>query len=507
MGRLFGVLFMMFLLVSSCSDDKHAYPFKHLSYEDLRPLKKSDYIVSKQKLDFYIDSFRLSERDTNYVDIVTNRYYAERRPYLWISRWGISKQADTLLQKFAEARKAGLPEQRFFFYRLSENLHRMKERDFDNRHTVSRTLAALEYYLTKSYLRYCSGQRFGFVNPNKLFNHLEQIGDDTLRIRYRTLFGMPIDAVDKKFLSQAFKSIRDGCVNQFLNDVRPKNTLYESFYEELQHRNLTNSQRRILSINLERSRWRMKLAQEGRFVWVNLPAQQLQAFEKNQQKLSMKICLGSLKNKTPILSGTIKYMDLNPYWIVPKSIVRKDIIAHIGDTAYFARKHFKILSRKTGFVISPLEVTEEMLLGDDYIVRQENGNINSLGKIIFRFPNPYSIYLHDSNNKEAFNRSLRTVSHGCIRLEHPYELAEFLLNNGKEKETEYIRSALEDTSIDENEKEGTKRKVQRRCLVDPAVPLFIVYYTAFPCATNGRMQYYPDIYDYDDLIWHHLNVK
>ncbi len=507
MGRLLGVLFIISLFVSSCSDDKHPYPFKNLSYDDLRSLKESDYIVSKQRLDSYIDSFRLCDRDTNYVDIVTNRYYAERRPYLWISRWGVSKQADTLLQKLAEVRNAGLSEQRFFFYRISESLQRMQKREFNNRHTVSRTLATLEYYLTKSYLRYCSGQRFGYVNPNKLFNHLERIADDSLHIQYRTLFGMPIEAVDKGFLSQAFKSIRDGRINQFLIDVQPENPLYKALYEELQHSNLTNSQRRILSINLERSRWRMKLSHAGRFVWVNLPAQQLQAFDKNQQKLSMKICLGSLKSKTPILSGSITHLDVNPYWIVPKSIVRKDIINHIGDTAYFARKQFKILSRKTGIFVSPLEVSEEMLLGNDYIVRQENGESNSLGRIIFRFSNPLSIYLHDSNNKEAFKRSLRTVSHGCIRLEHPYDLAKFLLNENQEKEAEYIKSVLEVPGISENEEEKTKQNVQRRCIVNPAVPVYIVYYTAFPCATNGKMLYYPDIYNYDELIWHHLKVK
>lgn len=507
MGRLLGVLFIMSLFVSSCSDDKHTYPFKNLSYEDLRSLKNNDYIVSKQRLDSYIDSFRLSDRDTNYVDIVTNRYYAERRPYLWITRWGVSKQADTLLQKLADVRKAGLPEQRFFFYRINESLQRMQKREFNNRHTVSRTLATLEYYLTKSYLRYCSGQRFGYVNPNKLFNHLEPLGNDSLHTHYRTLFGMPIEAVDKGFLSQAFKSIRDGRINQFLIDVQPENTLYKALYEELQHSNLTNSQRRILSINLERSRWRMKLSHAGRFVWVNLPAQQLQAFDKNQQKLSMKICLGSQKSKTPILSGSITHLDVNPYWIVPKSIVRKDIINHIGDTAYFARKQFKILSRKTGIFVSPLEVSEEMLLGNDYIVRQENGESNSLGRIIFRFSNPLSIYLHDSNNKEAFKRSLRTVSHGCIRLEHPYDLAKFLLNESQEKEAEYIKSVLEVPGISENEEEKTKQNVQRRCIVNPAVPVYIVYYTAVPSATNGKILYHPDIYNYDGLIWHHLNIK
>ncbi len=506
MRRLFGVLFIIIVLfVCSCTGDKREYPFSDFSYEKLRSLKKTDYIINNQRVEFYIDSFRLSERDTNYVDVITNRYYAERQPYLWINRWGISLCADTLLQWLAEVRKEGLPEQRFFLRRINENLNRMRERDFDQIHTVSRTLATLEYYLTKSYLRYCSGQRFGFVNPNKLFNYLEEMENDSLRSHYRTLFGLPVETIDKAFLSQAFQAIREGRLNRFLVSVQTDDASYKAIYKELQCTGLTRSQHRLLSINLERRRWRIKLSHEGRFLWINLPTQQLQAFENNIPILDMKVCLGSQNSKTPLLAGSIMYLDLNPYWVVPKSIIRKDIIAHVGDTAYFARKHFKIVERKTGAIVSPLEATAEMLLGKQYLVRQENGENNSLGRVIFRFPNPLSIYLHDSNNKEAFKRSLRTVSHGCIRLEKPYELAMFLVKDKQGKDADRIRRALGLSERNEHDNEPTAPMNQERCQISPAVPVYIVYYTAFPDAKSGKMQYYPDIYNYDELVWQHLN--
>ncbi len=508
MRRLLGVLFIIIVLfVCSCAGDKCQYPFSDFSYENLRPLKQSDYIIDNQRVKFYIDSFRLSGRDTNYVDVITNRYYAERQPYLWINRWGISLCADTLFHWLAEVRKAGLPEQRFFLHRIDENLDRMRKRDFDRIHTVSRTLATLEYYLTKSYLRYCCGQRFGFVNPNKLFNHLEKMGDDSLRSHYRTLFGLPVETINKAFLSQAFQAIRGCRLNQFLVSVQPDEASYTALCKELQHDGLTFSQRRLLSINLERCRWRMDFSHDGRFLWINLPTQQLQAFDGNIPIIDMKVCIGSQNNKTPLLAGSIMYLDLNPYWVVPKSIVRKDIVAHAGDTAYFARKHFKIVERKTGASVSPLEATAEMLLGKQYLVRQENGENNSLGRVIFRFPNPLSIYLHDSNNKEAFKRSLRTVSHGCVRVEKPYELAMFLVKDEQGKDANRIRRALGFSESEEHNNGLTTQMNQERCQINPAVPVYIVYYTAFPDAKTGKIQYYPDIYNYDELVWQHLNKQ
>ena len=506
MGKIPGVLFIIVLLVGSCSDKHPEYPFSQLSYGSIDSMKNAGYTISNRRICSFIDSFRLSEKDSAYVDIITNRYYAERQPYLWINRWGADHRADTLLQWITEAVKEGIPERRFYAGRIRESLQRLRSRNFDSRNTVSRTLATLEYYLTKSYLRYTSGQSFGFVNPEKLYNHLEQVEPDSLQSPYRTLFAIPIESLDKQFLSYAFRELREHHLGQFLKEVQPTSPLYKKFVAELQQTGPDSDRRRSLEVNLERSRWRMKQENDGRYILVNLPAQQLQLFEEEKQVLVMKICIGSLKHKTPLLTSSITHLDLNPYWIVPKSIVRHDILSHIGDTAYFNRKRFKIVERKTGTTVSPLDATAAMLLDKEYLVRQENGSDNSLGQVIFRFPNPCSIYLHDSNNKEAFGRSTRMVSHGCIRLEKPYELAVSLVGDGEDKYAARIRRAL---GLDENgrpaeDTDNNEKKSQERCPVDPPVPLYIIYYTAYP-DEEGHVKYYPDLYSYDNLIWQHLH--
>ena len=126
----------MTLTAVSCTKHTPSYPFAQLSERQVRR---------------YIDSFRLSRRDTNYIDLAVNRYYAARKPYLWITRWGCDEKLDTLVKYLEEAqRHEGVPENRFYLKTITENHQRLKSRNFDAGHSVSRTLAQLEYYLSKS---------------------------------------------------------------------------------------------------------------------------------------------------------------------------------------------------------------------------------------------------------------------------------------------------------------------------------------------------------------------
>ena len=124
-----------------------------------------------------------------------------------------------------------------------------------------------------------------------------------------------------------------------------------------------------------------------------------------------------------------------------------------------------------------------MLTSGRYRVRQDNGEGNSLGRLIFRFPNNFSIYLHDTNNRQAFKRTNRAISHGCIRIETPLELAVFLLDSPEEKTVK---------------KEGEQLKVgiQR---FDPSIPVVIDYYTLYP-KPDGGWEESPDPYGYDEIL-------
>ena len=138
-----------------------------------------------------------------------------------------------------------------------------------------------------------------------------------------------------------------------------------------------------------------------------------------------------------MLQSRIERVDMNPYWNIPYSIVKKEIAPrHAGDEAYFSRNRYHIFNKETGEELPPAAVTSDMLTSGRYRVRQDNGEGNSLGRLIFRFPNNFSIYLHDTNNRQAFKRTNRAISHGCIRIEKPLELAVFLLNSPEEKTVE-----------------------------------------------------------------------
>ena len=141
----------------------------------------------------------------------------------------------------------------------------------------------------------------------------------------------------------------------------------------------------------------------------------------------MRAACGALKTKTPLLSSRINLMQVNPEWVMPMSIVSGDVARHGGDSAYFARHRYYITDRKTGKRLSPKSVTAGMLNSGNYRVAQEGGAGNSLGRIIFRFPNNFSVFLHDTSSPGVFKRDNRGVSHGCVRVQRPFDLAVFMM--------------------------------------------------------------------------------
>jgi murein L,D-transpeptidase YcbB/YkuD len=510
MRRLFEVLFISILLFAGCSRKPIEHPFQNISYETFSKQRNDNYAVNNLRIRMFIDSLRLAERDTSYVDLLTNRYYADHRPYLWIDRMGTDLRPDTVLSWLDSIEAEGVNPRHFYIRTIRESLDRLQRLDFDRQNTVSRTMATLEYYLTKSYMRYSSGQRFGYVSPDKYYNHLFKDKQDSTGRRYMTLFSSGVDEFGPAFFQTALRCAREYMLDRFLTEVQPRSPLYYRLKAQYNKPGTPASERRCLAVNMERSRWRLHQNSEGKYVEVNLPAQQLTACDDNGNQLTMKICYGSAEHKTPLVSSKITRLELNPFWIIPKSIIRKDIVHHIGDTAYFSNKRFKIVDLNTGEYVSPLVASREMLESRRYIVRQDKGEDNSLGRMIFRFPNHFSIYLHDTNNKEAFNQEWRAVSHGCIRLEKPFDLAVFLLNKPDEDYIDLMRLSLDMEPLTDHGrklKEEKSFKPLKYCDYKPAIPLNIVYYTCYPSADNGAFIYYPDVYHYDTGLYELLSAS
>ena len=250
-------------------------------------------------------------------------------------------------------------------------------------------------------------------------------------------------------------------------------------------------------VNMERCRWRQADSPEKhqKYVLVNIPSYHLYAID-HQDTLSMRIGCGSTKTKTPLLTSYFKRMDLNPKWFVPRSIILKDMAHHAGNVGYFKSRNYYISDRSTGKEVDPAMVTRSMLVSGKYGVVQRGGKGNALGRIIFRFDNNFSVYLHDTSSRSVFEKEDRGVSHGCVRVEKPFELAKFLLKEKNPKLLQRIEYSMTADSL------NIRSKVVGSVKVDPQVPLFITYYTLYPLA--GGMANYPDVYGFDEVIYNLL---
>jgi L,D-transpeptidase YcbB len=220
---------------------------------------------------------------------------------------------------------------------------------------------------------------------------------------------------------------------------------------------------RQIEINLDRWRWLPRDLGE-RYVMVNIAGFALDVIEAGKPALSMRVVAGKPTNRTPMFTGTMTHLVLNPYWNVPSGILKKEILPHIArDPGYLARQNM------------------EMLPGGK--VRQKPGANNALGKIKFLFPNRFDVYLHDTPSRSLFSRSVRTFSHGCIRVEKPLELAEYLLKEDPAWTPEKIQKAL------------AKGKESWVKIPNP-LPVHLAYWTAW-VDDAGVTQFRKDVYGRD----------
>ncbi|MGI6241959.1 MAG: L,D-transpeptidase family protein [Prevotella sp.] len=489
----------------------------HLSLDDYASLNISSYRLDAREIREEIAMLGKEDKDSMSPDYRTRSYYRGDSPYLWIDRKGIDARADSLLQGLQILEENGLDRRKFRLPQIEEDLRRIRNLDFDDgRNGINKVMARLEYNLTKAYLRYVIGQSFGFMNPTYVFNHLEK-RDTADNSPYRTLFDIKIKHADSSFYKSALHKIHPDSLIPFIQSVEPQGEIYRALVKQLHDASLSHGEKTRVLVNMERCRWRMGdyPLTHDKYVLVNIPSYHLQAVD-GDRTLTMRIAFGSRANKTPLMISAIKRMDINPQWVMPFSIVKKSIIPRLGDEDYFKQRNYFIRHRETGEIIDVDEVTPEMLESGDYYVFQRGGEGNALGRIVFRFNNNLAIYLHDTSSRGVFNRSKRDVSHGCVRVEKPFALAQFLLD---EKDTKTINrisySMNADVSPLNVKKEDMTEKMKavsdtlnRRRLVGsvrvkPTVPIFILYFTMYP-DSDGKMAVYKDVYGYDSVIYNYL---
>jgi len=494
-------IFLFLWLVTSC-DEKIENPNKNLTLEAFSEMKTPSFAINSHRIREHLD--HIVRADTTHLagDKQVRHYYGYRRPFLWIDRHGIDARADSLVSYLRRVEETGLSPRLFRTEKIESDLKRLRALDLDeDDNHINWVMARLEYNLTKAFLRYVVGQRFGYVNPNHLLNNLCVKDSDSLHVEYFHVFDIPMKHPTTEFFESSFGKIAHDSVPIFLQSVQPRNALYQKYCNYLKQNSLSDAERKKVLCNIERSKWSLDEYPEQykKYVVVNVPAFMLYAVDEDSV-MTMRVGCGAKDTKTPLLTSKIKRMDVNPQWVVPKSIAEGIVYRH----DYLQKEHMFIRDRKKGKVGYEYASREKIMKGEQYIV-QEGGPGNSLGRIIFRFDNNHAVYLHDTSSPWVFNRSQRAVSHGCIRLQKPYEMAVFLLKKKDEELMEKIKySMTADVSRHEELPEDERPEVEEDKLVntihvDPEIPLFITYYTLYP-DTDGVMRSYKDVYKYDEAI-------
>lgn len=241
---------------------------------------------------------------------------------------------------------------------------------------------------------------------------------------------------------------------------------------------------RQLRLNLERCRW-LTEPMGDKYIIVNLPEYNLRVIEEEEPVLEMRVIIGEVVNTTPIFSDSLEYLVFSPYWNVPAKIAREEILPYAKkDPSYLEDKNYQLVAgwEDNARVIDPYEINWRDIDIENfpYRVRQKPGPWNSLGLVKFIFPNNMAIYLHDTPADHLFKEYERGFSHGCIRVEKPALLADYLLPDHDLQGVQQLMQ-LQD-----------RKEVQ----LEEDVPVYLVYFTTLVDG-EGLLRFLPDIYSLD----------
>lgn len=586
---LSAILFICFTACNSKKTDSIEYP----TMASFKQLSKPNLTIDKDEIIKYIN--RHCEETSSLNNSAIHDFYTSQEGFIWIDKLTDNNRIDSLLYRLDNAHlQHGLNQDIFYPADIKNTINRLRSLDIreDN---INELLGEVECTFSKAYLHYVSGLGYGFINPHKILNDIEDEESKTGQAikladgknKKKSLYTIQLKEWNKELALQALQAAATDA-NAHLKEVQPQSPFYKSMQDELSRinrlgnpehkqipdigtlllevgdtsdavpfiaqnlRNLgeldssyvadgnvltqeildaTNRFRlknrlttdksigsftikylnrplsyykKRLEINMERLRWQPLLEKGDKYAMVNVAAFMLQAIDNETDSiLEMRICCGSPKNKTPLLTSKISYMELNPYWNVPQSIIRKEIIpSYRRDTTYFRRNRMKVYDLQ-GNAVNPHSIKWSKYRGNvPFTVKQDNKQGNSLGRIIFRFPNEFAVYLHDTPSRWAFMKVNRGVSHGCVRLEKATDFAFFLLKEKDDVTMDRIRVAMDLRAETEDGKKAVGKpgyKELKQYNLKESIPLFLDYYTTY-YSKDGELSYCDDIYKYDEPL-------
>jgi murein L,D-transpeptidase YcbB/YkuD len=246
----------------------------------------------------------------------------------------------------------------------------------------------------------------------------------------------------------------------------------------------------IASVLANLERWRWMPRELGAFhVFVNVPEFKVRVVENGAVVHETRVIVGKPKNPTPTFSHVMSHVIVNPYWNVPASIVKNELMPELrSDPWGFSAQGYEIFARVRGRTrqIDPRWVAWYGVDPRLITIRQVPGDHNALGRIKFMFPNQHDVYLHDTPSKSLFKRDFRALSHGCVRVENPFDFADAILPHAA---PDWNSSRLKDLFAPQ----------ERRVDLDTPIPVHLAYFTAWVDA-DGTLRHFDDIYGYDGAI-------
>lgn len=219
--NFFQSIFFIFYLLFFCLSCREEKPNTnaHIQMADLQEWREGKYRLHPSHIRHAIDSLK-EQSATMYADKYARKYYTSDASFLWITRHGIDERADTLLAYLQDASESGLSDKAFHIPELRTSLQNIRQLDITTSHDINRLFGHTEFLLTRAYLRYVCGQRFGYIDPDLVFNRLEQ-NDTTKKDDYIQLYDIPTEKADDEFIQKAISILKTGDLPDFFLEIAP----------------------------------------------------------------------------------------------------------------------------------------------------------------------------------------------------------------------------------------------------------------------------------------------
>lgn len=452
-----------------------------LSYSICQPCfgqrKENNSVEVSKFLKNNIDSLTdpdvlLFVNDHLYMPNYIKEYYAHSNYNLiWLNNKNLS---DSLIYHLGLSYFDGLNPEMYHLSLLKTLLKdSLKEKDNAHLHTG----LYFELLMTDAFISYVSDLYVGHIHSN---NENTEWAKNLTKINFtdsliNLVNGKSIAMMLKNFTSTSVKYIQ---LKQVLKKLLDSNKISDS--------DCINR----INANMERWRW-LPHKMPQKYIMVNIADFTMDLIDSGHEVLNMKIIVGKKYTRTPLFYSKMTYLVLNPYWEIPTSIAKKEILPEVKkDAAYLLKNHIKILSswEPDATEINPNTVNWDTITAGklSYHFRQESGPLNALGRVKFIFPNKHNVYLHDTPVPELFSQTNRTFSHGCIRIEKPIELALYILKSDSCWDTLSLKKAL-------------NRSANRVITLKKPIYVFICYWTNW-VNEDGELVTRPDIYEYDKRL-------